>query len=188
MAFTCPRCGMTSHHPDDQREGYCGNCHDWTRLTPVKEYPSGMPPEKPGPHLHLPTAFARIESYPDLESAWSAMRREEARANANVSPEQGLIGWGAYFEVLPELNMGLHAWGKVMHRQELADSEREAGADEAEVRQTMANMDNSYGRGYRFSWVYSQPFPEGELESVHVSKMRQVTKEQFEAAKANGWL
>jgi ribosomal protein L37E len=31
QAFTCPRCGMTSHHPGDIREGYCGNCHDWTR-------------------------------------------------------------------------------------------------------------------------------------------------------------
>lgn len=29
-AFTCPRCGMTSHSADDVREGYCGNCHDWT--------------------------------------------------------------------------------------------------------------------------------------------------------------
>jgi hypothetical protein len=28
--FTCPECGMTSHHPDDVREGYCGRCHDWT--------------------------------------------------------------------------------------------------------------------------------------------------------------
>jgi hypothetical protein len=28
--FTCPRCGRTSHHPDDIREGYCGACHDWT--------------------------------------------------------------------------------------------------------------------------------------------------------------
>jgi ribosomal protein S27AE len=28
--FTCPRCGMTSHNPTDKREGYCGNCHDWT--------------------------------------------------------------------------------------------------------------------------------------------------------------
>jgi hypothetical protein len=30
-SFTCPRCGRTSHHPDDVREGYCGACHDWTR-------------------------------------------------------------------------------------------------------------------------------------------------------------
>jgi hypothetical protein len=30
MSFTCPRCGMTSHHPEDERQGYCGNCHDWT--------------------------------------------------------------------------------------------------------------------------------------------------------------
>lgn len=28
--FTCPRCGMVSHHPEDRREGYCGRCHDWT--------------------------------------------------------------------------------------------------------------------------------------------------------------
>jgi uncharacterized C2H2 Zn-finger protein len=28
--FTCPRCGMTSAHPKDVEQGYCGNCHDWT--------------------------------------------------------------------------------------------------------------------------------------------------------------
>lgn len=28
--FTCPRCGATSHHPQDAAEGYCGRCHDWT--------------------------------------------------------------------------------------------------------------------------------------------------------------
>lgn len=29
-SITCPRCGMTSHNPNDVRAGYCGNCHDWT--------------------------------------------------------------------------------------------------------------------------------------------------------------
>jgi hypothetical protein len=29
-AFTCPCCGMTSHHPEDIRQGYCGACHWWT--------------------------------------------------------------------------------------------------------------------------------------------------------------
>jgi len=28
--FTCPRCGRTSYHPEDIREGYCGACRDWT--------------------------------------------------------------------------------------------------------------------------------------------------------------
>jgi hypothetical protein len=31
--FTCPVCGCTSYNPHDIREGYCGNCHDWTRKT-----------------------------------------------------------------------------------------------------------------------------------------------------------
>lgn len=28
--ITCPTCGLTSHHPKDIAEGYCGHCHDWT--------------------------------------------------------------------------------------------------------------------------------------------------------------
>jgi hypothetical protein len=34
MSFTCPRCGKTSHHPEDARHGYCGNCHDFTASPP----------------------------------------------------------------------------------------------------------------------------------------------------------
>jgi hypothetical protein len=25
--FTCPHCGMVSHHPEDVRYNYCGRCH-----------------------------------------------------------------------------------------------------------------------------------------------------------------
>jgi hypothetical protein len=28
--FTCPQCHRTSHHPEDARHGYCGNCHEFT--------------------------------------------------------------------------------------------------------------------------------------------------------------
>lgn len=39
MAFTCPICHLTSHHPKDEEYGYCGNCHDFTgpRRPPDKE-------------------------------------------------------------------------------------------------------------------------------------------------------
>lgn len=30
MSITCPKCGMTSHNPNDERQGYCGKCHAWT--------------------------------------------------------------------------------------------------------------------------------------------------------------
>ena len=40
----CPRCGRTSFHPDDEREGYCGNCHDWTRPGPAAIEP-GLAPD-----------------------------------------------------------------------------------------------------------------------------------------------
>jgi protein-arginine kinase activator protein McsA len=28
-SITCPQCGMTSHNPNDVRERYCGNCHQY---------------------------------------------------------------------------------------------------------------------------------------------------------------
>jgi hypothetical protein len=30
VAFTCPRCQRASPGPEDERQGYCGACHDWT--------------------------------------------------------------------------------------------------------------------------------------------------------------
>lgn len=29
VGFTCPRCGMVSHDPEDNRRRYCGHCHDF---------------------------------------------------------------------------------------------------------------------------------------------------------------
>lgn len=28
-SITCPKCGRTSHNPNDVRERYCGNCHQY---------------------------------------------------------------------------------------------------------------------------------------------------------------
>jgi hypothetical protein len=42
LTITCPRCGMTSNHPEDVAQGYCGNCHDWTS-------PRGYVSEDPWP-------------------------------------------------------------------------------------------------------------------------------------------
>jgi hypothetical protein len=42
-SITCPQCLMTSYNPTDIREGYCGNCHDWTTDRPVNPLPPPSP-------------------------------------------------------------------------------------------------------------------------------------------------
>ena len=36
-SITCPVCGMTSYHPVDIAEGYCGNCADFTGVPITRE-------------------------------------------------------------------------------------------------------------------------------------------------------
>jgi len=57
MSFECPRCGAVSHNPNDERHGYCGRCHAWTREPP-------MPPP-PGFWMHETSGRLRpaVEAY-----------------------------------------------------------------------------------------------------------------------------
>jgi hypothetical protein len=49
--ITCPRCGRTSYHPTDVEQGYCGHCHDWTRINRYAVV-------HPTPGVELPAALA----------------------------------------------------------------------------------------------------------------------------------
>lgn len=44
MSYTCPYCGITSQHPRDEAERYCGRCHrfegDSEAIAAVVEYRS----------------------------------------------------------------------------------------------------------------------------------------------------
>ena len=52
-SFTCPRCHLTSYNENDVREGYCGNCHDWTAGSVSARDQAA--PEVPGPHVEEDT-------------------------------------------------------------------------------------------------------------------------------------
>jgi hypothetical protein len=57
-SITCPRCGRTSHNPNDVREGYCGNCHDWTgaiasMVEPGRTFDRGMYFDRQGHEISL---------------------------------------------------------------------------------------------------------------------------------------
>lgn len=40
-SYTCPKCGMTSYHPEDIKHKYCGNCH-MTREEVMRERLGGI--------------------------------------------------------------------------------------------------------------------------------------------------
>lgn len=46
MSYTCVRCGMTSHNPEDERFGYCAVCHDFTWWLPRPVLRRRYPPQE----------------------------------------------------------------------------------------------------------------------------------------------
>lgn len=64
-SFTCPVCHRTSHHPEDVKHGYCGNCHAFTGQ------PAHPPIRVSGGHLSAPVELARCA--PDCD--WLTTRQ-----------------------------------------------------------------------------------------------------------------
>lgn len=79
MAFTCPRCGRTSHSPDDEREGYCGACHDWTGHDSRLRL-----------RLYVDAQLAD-ETWLDVATIKSAIMTLIYRAATDIADERGLL-------------------------------------------------------------------------------------------------
>jgi hypothetical protein len=41
-SYTCPKCGMTSYHPEDIKNKYCGNCHQFLELLQFETFAGRM--------------------------------------------------------------------------------------------------------------------------------------------------
>lgn len=71
MSFVCARCTKESHNPNDEREGYCGYCKDWTGRHPATYPSSGLVKVPVGKKDHLvrlterPDGFVMFEVWPD---------------------------------------------------------------------------------------------------------------------------
>lgn len=53
-SITCPCCQLTSRHPDDARNGYCGRCHWWTSDPELAPYHFALPCEHRGQGVVVP--------------------------------------------------------------------------------------------------------------------------------------
>jgi hypothetical protein len=83
---------------------------------------------------------------------------------------------------------GLIIYGHAFTDEELAASERAAGASEAEIAMALHREHDSRDRGYLFGWCYSAAEPDGEPGATHRSTIvARLTEAEFEAARARGW-
>jgi hypothetical protein len=92
VAFTCPRCQRTSHSPQDERQGYCAACGDFTGSGDVCE--CGLPqfvPSGPQPASEASAeAMARYAAQRFLSLA-SAMDEGAMAAAWSCEVPPGLI-------------------------------------------------------------------------------------------------
>lgn len=127
-----------------------------------------------------------VQSFDNFEDMMKAVNRGVERAKASATPRQNAITFGDYW-MAPRPDWDLVIFGYVMTEDELYSSSAYNGVDPEEIEYEKAAMAASYADGFRFGRAYSVACPEGELGDSHVCTMIQITKEQFERAKDNGW-
>lgn len=89
MAFECPRCHKVSHHPEDERHGYCGNCHDFTgqvdRPTSINIVVNGIVAARNGiPYVQIATDTRMISQLTVAEARNVAFDILSAAHNAEA--------------------------------------------------------------------------------------------------------
>lgn len=86
--ITCPRCGRTSYNASDVAQGYCGHCHDWTRIDRYAVI-------HPAPGIALPTGLVGLWFRRDQVDAMLA----GSRLTAHPTGAYVLGAAGGYAEV-----------------------------------------------------------------------------------------
>jgi hypothetical protein len=124
--------------------------------------------------------------FEDAEEAFNYMNDAELQSILHALDEQWRIGWGSYvLRIVDELWI----FGHIFSHEELVAEVTEPGkAPDEEALYELRMHQASYDRGYRYGRWYSQVVPEGEYGSAHVAALWEITVEDFNQARALGWL
>lgn len=131
-----------------------------------------------------------FEAFGSVEEAFARLREQEAEANKRTSPEQAAITYGDHFVRLWDTwgSGVLTIYGYIPTKEQISADEKSLGASDGELAARLTQLDASYAHGRRYSWCYSVAEPDGEPGFTHVSTMTKISGEEFETAKARGWM
>lgn len=132
--------------------------------------------------------MSEIEYFENLDDFFKVLRQREDTALAGASDEQKLIGHGDCFENISAMpRFGFPVYGEIFTEEQFAQMERDCGAEEPEIEFELSVLRQAYMRGYRHGRCYSAWEPDGEIGDTHISVMRKISREEFEAAMERGW-
>jgi hypothetical protein len=126
----------------------------------------------------LPYGNAVI-GFDSSDEMFAYMDEQERIAIAGALPEQWLIDWGSWAVRMVE---DLAIFGEIWDQEQVLGPDPDEEAEE-ELRQII----DSHRRGYRYGKWYSEVEPEGEYGSAHVVSLWEISKDDFEVGRRNGW-
>lgn len=116
-----------------------------------------------------------MKEFNSFEEAQAYMAEQEEAALARLHPKQRETTWGSFaFRLVDDFPI----WTHVSTEQEMSEGEDPG---------TIAMMEASHARGYRYGMHYSVIEPDGELGSVHIASCWPISEDEFNTAKLHGW-
>lgn len=126
-----------------------------------------------------------VIGFDSAEEMEAYMVSEEKHAMENTMDEQWAIPWGGYVFRITD---GLAIWAHIFSEREfLAENSKPGQGPDEEILYELDGLKAAHELGYRYGRWHSEVVPEGEYGSAHVVSLWPITKQDFEAARENGW-
>lgn len=126
-----------------------------------------------------------FQSFGSLEELFAAQEANHNAAMARLTEQQKvLLKKRAFCWVKPESEAGVFVFGRHDLDEEIATEAAIGGPGPSRAELEHRALD----RGYKYSECASPLCPEGELGSVHVSRLFEITPQAYKQAKAVGWV
>jgi hypothetical protein len=125
-----------------------------------------------------------FNSWPEMQAY---LIRAQADAAANMHPAQAAISWGDHWVRFIDISNRVVEFGRVFTRDEVRESEIEAGATSIEARRAVQECAIGMEKGYLYGHAASFLYPSGEVGYSHKSVVWPIEEATYNAAAEVNW-
>ena len=113
--------------------------------------------------------------------------RAQADAAKSIHPSQAALTWGSHWVRFIDISNRLVEFGRVYDRDEVINTEMDAGATRIEARRTAQQAGIGLEKGYLYGHAASFLFPKGETGYSHKAVVWPIEEATYNAAAEANW-